>query len=88
MGKVDCIVIQGLDLWFNSSDHLPPHFHVGKVGEYELRIYFLLCTDQHLEYDRKWGKEPTRKSLETLRDLAIQNRVALLDEWERKVCLQ
>lgn len=88
MGRVECIAVDGLDLWFNSNDHLPPHFHARRRGEYELRIYFLVCTAGHLEYDVKWGKGSTSKVREQLRDLAVQNRVALLDEWERKVCLQ
>ena len=66
--------------------HLPPHVHVRRRGEYELRIYFLLCTNQTLVYDVKWGKEPAAKVRDELRDLAVANRVALIDEWERKVC--
>ena len=45
MGKVGCITLAGLSLWFNSNDHLPPHFHVNKTGEWEIRIYFLRCSD-------------------------------------------
>ena len=32
LGKVDCIAIEGLRFWFNSNDHLPPHFHVTKTA--------------------------------------------------------
>ena len=88
MGKVECIAVAGLDLWFNSHDHLPPHLHVRRRGEYELRIYFLLCTTETLEYDVKWGTEPPAKVRGERRDLAVVNRVALTDEWERKVCPQ
>ena len=31
MGRVDAVSIAGLELWFNSSDHLPPHFHDRKT---------------------------------------------------------
>ena len=27
MGGVLSIALPGLELWFNSDDHLPPHFH-------------------------------------------------------------
>ncbi len=86
MGRVECIAVEGFDLWFNSHDHRPQHFHALRRGEYELRIYFLLCTNEHLEYEVKWGKPPSAKVLEKLRELAVQNRAALLSEWERKVC--
>ena len=40
MGKVDAVVLEGLDLWFNSSDR-PPHLHARRRGEWEIRVYFL-----------------------------------------------
>ena len=89
VGKVQCIAIDGLDLWFNSNDHRPPHFHARMSGEYELRVYFLLCTAEHLECDVKWskrGKKPSAKVQKSLRDLVVKNRESLLNEWDRKVC--
>lgn len=86
MGRVDCIVIEGLHFWFNSSDHLPPHFHVTKTSEWEIRIYFLRCVRGHLDFDRKWGKRPSRKFLEQILALVLEKRTALLEEWEIKVC--
>jgi Domain of unknown function (DUF4160) len=89
LGRVACIAVEGLYLWFNSNDHRPPHFHALKAGEYELRIYFLECTTEHLEYEVKWGKAgrlPSSALLKTLRECAVENRVALLSEWESKVC--
>jgi hypothetical protein len=89
LGRVECIAVDGLDLWFNSNDHRPPHFHARRSGEYELRVYFLLSTAEHLEYEVKWskpGKRPPADIRKTLRDLAVKNRLALLEEWETKVC--
>src|SRR5262249_498128 len=86
VGKVECITVAGLDLWFNSHDHRPPHFHVRRPGEYELRVLFLLCSENHLEYEVKWGEAPSKKMLETLRELAVEHRAVLLTEWEQKVC--
>jgi len=88
LGRVECIAIKGLDLWFNSHDHRPPHFHARRRGEYELRVLFMLSTDKHLAYEVKWGKAPGSRVLENLRQLAVQHRTALLEEWERKVCQQ
>jgi hypothetical protein len=86
LGKVDCVVIEGLRVWFNSNDHLPPHIHVTKTGDWEIRIYFLRCNRGHLDFDRKWGKGPSRKLLELILALVLEKRTVLLEEWELKVC--
>jgi hypothetical protein len=83
---VDCIALDGLELWFNSNDHGPPHFHALRLGEFELRIFFLACTDEHLEYELKRGKKPASRMRKQLRDLVVENREKLLHEWDRKVC--
>ena len=88
VGRVDAFSIPGVDLWFNSSDHLPPHFHASRRGEWELRVFFLLCTDDHLEWTLKWKAQRRAipgGTLESLREVAVRFRVALLTEWENKV---
>jgi hypothetical protein len=86
VGKVDAVVLEGLDLWFNSSDHLPPHLHARRRGEWEIRVYFLLCTDDELVFDCKWTKKnPSAKVLARIRKAVVECRVELLSEWEQKV---
>lgn len=86
VGKVDALVLEGLDLWFNSSDHLPPHLHARRRGEWEIRVYFLLCTDDELVFDCKWAKKnPSAKALARIRKAVVECRVELLREWEQKV---
>jgi hypothetical protein len=88
VGRVEAFSIAGLDLWFNSSDHRPPHFHARRAGEWEVRVFFLLCTDTHLEVSVKWRdrrRHISRKHLEALRVAAVQFREPLLEEWEVKV---
>ena len=88
MGKVDAFSVAGLELWFNSSDHLPPHFHARRAGEWELRVFFLLCTETHMDVSVKWidrKRGVSRKHLEALQEGAVRFRVELLDEWEGKV---
>lgn len=89
MGRVDAFVLQGLELWFNSSDHLPPHIHVKRRGEWEIRVFFLLCSDSHLEFNRKWGrKDPPVATKAAIREAVVEHRVELLREWEQKVARQ
>jgi hypothetical protein len=39
--NVRWVFLTGLELWFNSRDHLPPHFHAEKVGQWEVRVMFM-----------------------------------------------
>ena len=58
MGKVDCFAVIGLRLWFNSNDHLPPRFQATKTEAWEIRIYFLRCSEGQLAFDIKWSRQP------------------------------
>ena len=83
MGRVLVFEIAGLDLWFNSADHRPPHFHAEKPGEWELRIYFL--RDKSEMEEKKWGRDPRIAELKKLLEAAEEHRAELLREWEQKV---
>jgi len=39
--RVDAFTALGLELWFNSDDHLPPHFHAENAGKWHVRVFFL-----------------------------------------------
>ena len=86
LGKVESFAIGGLDLWFNSHDHGPPHFHVRRPGEWEIRVYFLSGTENALDFDMKWGREPSRTYIRTFTHHVVTKRAALLEEWEQEVC--
>jgi hypothetical protein len=91
VGKVSCIAIQGLDLWFNSQDHLPFHFHVKKTGCWEVRVFFLECGPGHLECVLRWAKKgsgPTAVERQRILTAVLDHRAELLDEWDRKVRLE
>lgn len=88
LGKVDAIRLAGLDLRFYSSDHLPPHFHAIRRGEWNIRVYIRSTTKERLDYSMKWPKGfggPPGKIGRELRRLVSENRAALLQEWENKV---
>ncbi|MGK7931155.1 MAG: DUF4160 domain-containing protein [Microcystaceae cyanobacterium] len=90
MGKVDSFRIDGLRLFFNSHDHLPPHFHAIKSGEWEIRVYFLLCSQEKgLKFDSKFARHPpSSKEQKKILDYVLKNRASLLEEWEAKVCIK
>ena len=87
MGQVEAFQLPGLRLWFNSSDHLPPHLHVGRRGQWELRVFFLECTTAGLAFEQNWDREsPSAVDRAAILLAVLEHRVALLEEWERKVC--
>ena len=89
MGKVECFKLAGIDLWFNSSDHEPPHFHARKPDRWEVRVFFAACTRTRLDFNLKFppaGPGPSGQERRELLDLVLQHREALYAEWEVKVC--
>ena len=79
MGKVDAFTIGGLDVW-------PAHIHVKRRGTWEIRVYFLLCSDGPLAFDYKWGKGVTAAFKAKILQPVLEHQAALLIEWENKVC--
>lgn len=93
MPKVESFQVDGLILKFNSLDHLREHFHVSPSDRsWEVRVYFLECTEEFLAFDFKRPKDPasdfqtfTRNQKRRLLTLILEHRVSLLIEWESKV---
>jgi hypothetical protein len=86
MGQVDAFRVSGLDLWFNSADHKPPHFHAERIRLWEIRVYFLRDSNEMVE--KAWGQTPRKQELKRLLALTEEHRVQLLEEWERKVIVR
>ena len=88
MGKLECFQLAGLELWFNSSDHEPPHFHARKPDKWEIRVFFGACKRKNLAFNVKFppsGSGPSSKERRELLSLVLQHRDALYAEWEAKV---
>lgn len=88
LGKLDCFQMAGVDLWFNSSDHEPPHFHARKPDKWEIRVFFRACKHSNLVFNVKFspsGPGPSGKERRELLNLVLQYRDALYAEWEAKV---
>jgi hypothetical protein len=93
MGRVSTVKFSGLDARFYSNDHLPPHFHLEKDGEWEVKVKFLFDHKNDV-FELVYGKGPTEKQkkqiLQTIRkknknkdELSVREK--LLKEWEEKV---
>ncbi len=85
MPKVGAFSIPGLELVFHSDDHLPPHFHATRPGEWSLKV-FILETAAELEVEVVFAKKrPRGRLLKELRDAVVEHREELLEEWEEKI---
>ncbi len=85
MGRVEAFAVEGLEAWFNSRNHPPPHVHVRRPDEWEIRVHILETTGRSLSYSRKWGRVPDGRDIRVLRGLVATHRTRLMDEWDRKV---
>ncbi len=83
MPKVACFGIPGLLCWFWSNDHDPPHFHIKREGEWELKVKFAEGESQMFELE--WGDAPRAKVLRQIEKIVKEKRVQLLAEWEANV---
>ncbi len=91
MPKVEVFTIDGVELWFNSADHDPAHFHVNKSCKWEIRVNILATTNQTLVYTFKWprtGASVSGKLQKLLRQATVQHRAVLVAEWEAKVVVK
>jgi hypothetical protein len=84
MGKLDCFRIEGVDCWFWSNDHRPPHFNARRRGEWEVRVFFLKRKSEMIEESRR-SSRISKAHRRVLSDMAEQHREELLKEWEKKV---
>jgi hypothetical protein len=80
VATVTAFPLSGLKIWFWSNDHEPPHFHVKKVGEWEIKVSFLEDSSRMIE--EVFGK-PSAKVLREIKELAEQHRPELLQQWQQ-----
>jgi hypothetical protein len=85
MGKVTSIRIEGIDCWFYSQDHRPPHFHAKKRGEWHFKVWFLRSEGTMLERAKGPQGRITIRDKRLLQKMAALHRAELLKEWEQKV---
>jgi hypothetical protein len=80
MATVTAFTVNGLKIWFWSNDHDPPHFHVKRNGEWEVKIKFML--DQSRMVENLSRKGPSKSVLKELTKLAEKHREKLLKQWQ------
>lgn len=81
MATVAAFQIAGLQIWFWSNDHEPPHFHAKRPGEWEVKVSFMLAQEEMIEL--LGNGRPSAKELNNLIDLAETHRLELLEQWQQ-----
>jgi hypothetical protein len=86
MAKIKCFSIRGIELWFYSNDHRPPHFHARRKGEWEYKVEFLESVNKMFELVRSTKRAGISKAdRELLQEMVEKHRFEILREWEQKV---
>lgn len=93
MARVTAFELAGFELWFNSDDHLPPHFHIEKTGAWEIRVRFLRDREEMFvvvwpKSPKRKGGKPTKAELREIADAAEAHRAELLEQWEQDVVVK
>ena len=83
MARVTAFQIEGLKIWFWSCDHEPPHFHVKRRGEWEVKVCFLLSPDVMIEVVEVFGAGPSVRVLKNIIRLSELHRLELLEQWQQ-----
>ena len=86
MGRVGSFTITGVDCWFYSHEHRPPHFHARRKGQWHVRVFFQMPESDMIEPVKSHTGRMTRADREALCQRAASHRAQLLGEWEEKVC--
>jgi Domain of unknown function (DUF4160) len=82
LAQVKAFRIAGIQCWFYSNDHRPPHFHAKRRGEWEARVYFLEAGESLFEM-LAWSGPMSRQDSERIAQKVDAHRDALLAEWEQ-----
>lgn len=85
MGRVDAFRLPGIDCWFWSYDHYPPHFNAKRRGEWQVKVFFMSSREKMLVRVRGLQGRVAARHRNALCAMAEQHRAELLAEWEAKV---
>jgi hypothetical protein len=83
MALVKCFGIAGLYLWFPSNDHLPPHFHAKRRGEWEICVNFLVAAGDEMFRVVWMSGQLSKQDRKVLVEAVAEHRTELLREWEK-----
>jgi hypothetical protein len=81
MVKVKSFTLFGIECYFPSLDHEPPHFHAKRAGEWNCKVFFLESRGKILQVV-KGEKRLTKSQRKELLNAVATFRAELMNEWE------
>jgi hypothetical protein len=81
MARVRAFSVGGVEMWFYSGDHLPPHFHARRAGEWEVRVFLQEHPSRMIEVVRPPNARLKGRDRRALIEGVQDHRVELLAEW-------
>ena len=82
MTRVKAISFPGIRAWFYSNDHIPPHFHIQKAGEWEAKVEFLSDVGDMFKFE-PWSTVPSSRLVRRMEKIVALRRESILDEWSK-----
>lgn len=82
MAKVKAFQVAGVDMWFYSGDHEPPHFHARRPGHWSAKVFILEAEEQMIQFVRPPDARLRRNERRAIVQGVQQHRLELLEEWE------
>jgi hypothetical protein len=83
LAKVKAFQLAGVECWFWSNDHRPPHFHAKRRGEWEAKVFFLESGEKLFEMLAWSNTDMSRHDSKRITEEVDAHRDDLLAEWER-----
>jgi hypothetical protein len=83
MARVRAFKIGGIEMWFPSGDHEPPHFHARRPGEWCAKVYIQEPAASMIELVRPPGATIKGGDRKAIVGGVEANRAELLWEWEQ-----
>lgn len=84
MGKVTSFNLVGIECWFYSNEHKPPHFHAKRAGQWHVTVSFLESRVTMIKRAKGPSGRIKKADRVALLDMAQLYREELLKEWEEK----
>lgn len=82
MARVNAFGVAGVDMWFWSNDHEPPHFHARRPGQWSVEVCFMLAGNDIFQSVKPSNARMPRAIRRAIIRAVNDHRQELLEQWE------
>lgn len=79
--------IEGMEVKFYSNDHTPEHFHVHRIDQWKMKVYFLTSNSRYLDYILQWKKTkegPSHSDIKRIINYIVRYEELIIKKWNSK----